>query len=364
MQRSIAVSFSALASVAVLSLPTLVSNRGSGRLAPVARPNRDGVSAERGLLKDWPAGGPPLVLEDGGAGEGYSSFSTANGRLYTLGRAEAPSNVIAFDAATGKKLWGIRTRPTLQQRSRRRTARDADHRRRSALRVRGERRSQRRSMPRPARSCGASTCSSSSAAQNITLGIERVAAGPERSILVNAGAPGASIVAFEEGGRLADLEEPAGRSRILVRRSCRMSAACDRRSTSPVSARSGSMSSRVSCSGATTGSRTAPRTSRRRSSAATACSCRRHTGPAPHCSRCRRANGGISAREVYFTREMRNHHASSVLIGDYLCGFSDAILTAMQFDTGKVAWRDRSVGKGLGGVRGRSACISTARMAW
>jgi len=43
---------------------------------------------------------------------------------------------------------------------------------------------------------------------------------------------------------------------------------------------------------------------------------------------------------------MRNHHASSVLIGDYLYGFSDAILTAMQFDTGKVAWRDRSVGKG------------------
>ena len=43
---------------------------------------------------------------------------------------------------------------------------------------------------------------------------------------------------------------------------------------------------------------------------------------------------------------MRNHHASSILIGDYLYGFSDAILTAMKFDTGEVAWRDRSVGKG------------------
>ena len=56
--------------------------------------------------------------------------------------------------------------------------------------------------------------------------------------------------------------------------------------------------------------------------------------------------GSVTAREVYFTREMRNHHASSVLVGDYLYGFSSAILTAMQFDTGKVAWRDRSVGKG------------------
>jgi len=58
------------------------------------------------------------------------------------------------------------------------------------------------------------------------------------------------------------------------------------------------------------------------------------------------SGGGIDAREVYFTREMRNHHASSVLVGDYLYGFSSAILTAMRFDTGEVAWRDRSAGKG------------------
>jgi outer membrane protein assembly factor BamB len=58
------------------------------------------------------------------------------------------------------------------------------------------------------------------------------------------------------------------------------------------------------------------------------------------------AGGGITAQEVYFTREMRNHHASSVLVGDHLYGFSSAILTAMRFDTGEVAWRDRSVGKG------------------
>ena len=53
-----------------------------------------------------------------------------------------------------------------------------------------------------------------------------------------------------------------------------------------------------------------------------------------------------SAQEVYFTKEMRNHHSSSILIGDYLYGFSSGILTAMRFDTGAVAWRDRSVGKG------------------
>ena len=53
-----------------------------------------------------------------------------------------------------------------------------------------------------------------------------------------------------------------------------------------------------------------------------------------------------TAQEVYFNREMRNHHSSSILIGDYLYGFSSGILTAMRFDTGEVAWKDRSVGKG------------------
>jgi outer membrane protein assembly factor BamB len=54
----------------------------------------------------------------------------------------------------------------------------------------------------------------------------------------------------------------------------------------------------------------------------------------------------VTAREVYFTNEMRNHHASSILVGEHLYGFSSAILTAMKFDTGEVAWKDRSVGKG------------------
>lgn len=60
----------------------------------------------------------------------------------------------------------------------------------------------------------------------------------------------------------------------------------------------------------------------------------------------RAAGNFATASEVYFTRDMRNHHASSVLVGDHLYGFSGSILTALRFDTGAMAWRDRSVGKG------------------
>ncbi|HEY9504192.1 MAG TPA: PQQ-binding-like beta-propeller repeat protein, partial [Pyrinomonadaceae bacterium] len=65
------------------------------------------------------------------------------------------------------------------------------------------------------------------------------------------------------------------------------------------------------------------------------------------------------AEEIYFTKDMRNHHSSSVLVGDYLYGFSSQILTAMKFDTGEIAWRDRSVGKGsLVYADGRLYCLS------
>ena len=56
--------------------------------------------------------------------------------------------------------------------------------------------------------------------------------------------------------------------------------------------------------------------------------------------------GEVRAAEAYFTRNLKNHHGGVVLVDGYLYGFSDSILTALQFDTGRLAWRNRSVGKG------------------
>ena len=60
-----------------------------------------------------------------------------------------------------------------------------------------------------------------------------------------------------------------------------------------------------------------------------------------------RAEGGeVRAEEIYFTREMRNHHGGVVLVDGYLYGFNNSILTCLEFATGKMMWRHRSVGKG------------------
>ena len=93
--------------ICVLSLSAAVSNRTLDDWPQWRGVNRDGKSAERGLLKSWPEGGPKLAWQTSGAGEGYSSFSVAAGKLYTMGARGGTEYVMAFDEATGKKLWEV-----------------------------------------------------------------------------------------------------------------------------------------------------------------------------------------------------------------------------------------------------------------
>ncbi|MCP4643623.1 MAG: PQQ-binding-like beta-propeller repeat protein, partial [bacterium] len=48
-------------------------------------PNRDGKFPETGLLKQWPAAGPPVVWVAEGIGEGYASVSVAGDTIYVPG---------------------------------------------------------------------------------------------------------------------------------------------------------------------------------------------------------------------------------------------------------------------------------------
>jgi outer membrane protein assembly factor BamB len=55
---------------------------------------------------------------------------------------------------------------------------------------------------------------------------------------------------------------------------------------------------------------------------------------------------GIVAKPVYFTKRMQNEHGGMVLVGDHVYGFDRANLTCMDFKTGQVKWFNRSVGEG------------------
>lgn len=67
--------------------------------------NRDDNSPETGLLKKWPAGGPPLVWKAIGLGEGYSGVSVVGERIFSMGDIGGSSCVLALSASDGKVLW-------------------------------------------------------------------------------------------------------------------------------------------------------------------------------------------------------------------------------------------------------------------
>lgn len=71
-------------------------------------PNRDGISKETGLLKEWPADGPPLAWKTNGLGQGFSSVSVADGKIFTLGDRPDASYVIALAEKDGKHVWAAK----------------------------------------------------------------------------------------------------------------------------------------------------------------------------------------------------------------------------------------------------------------
>lgn len=71
-------------------------------------PERTGVSAETGLLKQWPKDGPPLAWKATGLGKGFSTPSVANGRIFLIGTRGADEVVIALDEKDGKEIYTAR----------------------------------------------------------------------------------------------------------------------------------------------------------------------------------------------------------------------------------------------------------------
>jgi outer membrane protein assembly factor BamB len=344
MRNSLSPAALVVAAAALTGTAVLVSAAGTQDWPQWRGPRRDGVSAERGLLKAWPQNGPPLAWKTTGAGNGYSSFSSAQGRLYTLGAIGDTEHVIAFDVASGKKLWqtpngqrfeesrgdGPRGTPTI------------DGNRLYALGASGDLTALDAASGKKIWSVNVID---DLGGRNITWGLSESPLVAGDRVLVNAGGPGASIVALNKAdGKVLWKSEAdrAGYSSAVLHEigGIREAIYFTNSRALGIDIASG----RVLWSYDRVANRTA--------NIATPIVRNNHVflssdyGTGAALLQLTPGGGGITAREVYFTREMRNHHASAVLVGDHLYGFSSAILTSMRFDTGDVAWRDRSVGKG------------------
>jgi outer membrane protein assembly factor BamB len=307
-------------------------------------PHRNGTSAEKNLLKSWPQNGPPLAWKTGGAGEGYSSFAVAGGRMFTLGARGNREYVVAFDAASGKRLWEVAhgSRFTNDRGDGPRSTPTVDGGRLYVFGASGD----LTSLDAASGKIGWTVnVIRDFGGQNIKWGFSESPLVSGDRIIVSPGGSGSGIVAVNKAnGKLLWKSEgdTAGYSSAVLHEvgGVRQAIVFTGQRALGLDVANG----RVLWS--------YDRVANRVANIATPIARGNHVflssdyGTGAALLELTPSAGAIAAREVYFTRDMRNHHASSVLIGDYLYGFSSAILTAMKFDTGEVAWRDRSVGKG------------------
>ncbi|MBS1857712.1 MAG: PQQ-binding-like beta-propeller repeat protein [Acidobacteria bacterium] len=310
-------------------------------------PNREGKFAETGLLKSWPEGGPKSVWKVKGLGEGYSSMAVAGNRIYTQGQEGEQQFVLALDIDNGKQVWKTPTGKAFQvaQGGGPRTMPQVDGARLYAL-----------------ASDGTLVCLEAETGKRVWgfNYVERFGSAMPRwgfsehplidgdRLIINPGGRGAGIVALNKatGAVLWQSQhDRAGYSSVLPVDfgGAHIYTVLTATAAIGVDARDGSLLWRYE------------KVANRVANIATPVyadgyvfySSDYNTG----CALLKLASEGgkVTATEVYFNRDMQNHYTTSIKIGEYLYGFSGnqpGILTAMEFKTGKVAWKDRSVEKG------------------
>ncbi len=62
---------------------------------------------EKGLLQDWPEGGPKKLWTVNDAGLGYSGVTVQAGSLYTMGAFDKKEMLLAYNSSSGEKLWEV-----------------------------------------------------------------------------------------------------------------------------------------------------------------------------------------------------------------------------------------------------------------
>ncbi len=314
--------------------------------------HRDGHSADTGLLKEWPAGGPNLVWKATGLGEGYTNVSIAGDRIYLMGDVDDASSLIALNRADGNKLWTAKAgkagdlglgrflRPALHADRRRQLG----HRRRPVwpgpLRRRRDRRRHWRK-----------DYEKDFGAQRPEWGFTCMPLVDGNNVILAPGGKGGNLVAVDKHtGKLVWRSKEFNdsihySSPLLVEiGGVRQIVQLTEKSVGGVRASDGKLLWRYERKGNTAVIPTPIFHDDEvyvTSGYGAGCNlfkiAPKEGGRLP----------GFTAIALYANKEMINHHGGVVLVDKYLYGFSDGKgWTCMDFQTGNVAWRDKGIGKG------------------
>jgi outer membrane protein assembly factor BamB len=310
-------------------------------------PDRTGVSKETGLLSQWPQGGPKLMWTASNLGEGYSGPAIVGDRLYTMGMRGEEEYVLCYTVADGKERWAVRNgaayhndfgdgprcTPTVDGQWLYALGASGDL---CCLRAEDGKEKWRLNILKAFQG------------ENTVWGISESPLVEGNMVIVTPGGTRGTMVALdkETGKTLWTSKDPSAASREEAGYASpiaytvggeRQVATLTGRGGIGVRASDGRFLWRYDKMANSTANITTPIF---------------HDGRiffssdyGAGCALLQLQPGG-PATEVYFNKNLKNHHGGVVLVDGYLYGFDSNILVCMEWATGKVRWKDRSVGKG------------------
>jgi outer membrane protein assembly factor BamB len=309
-------------------------------------PDRNGLSKETGLLSQWPRSGPPVVWSAAMLGAGYGSIAVQGDRVYVQGMRNRQSVVSTLNRADGKLMWvrilgpagendrgpGPRSTPTI----------DGD--RVYALSETGD------------LACLRAADGTVIWQRNILkefkgenpywlLSESPLIDGDH--VIVTPGGRGAGVVALDKmSGKTIwvskELSDGAGYASPIVADVGGVRTIMNFTADAAVGVRAadGKLMWRNSSPSNGTANIATPVYSDGKVFFTSS------YGTGGALLGLRASGNEVRAQEIYFTRDMKNHHGGVVLVNGYIYGYNDSILTCLEFASGKMVWRDRSVGKG------------------
>jgi outer membrane protein assembly factor BamB len=324
----------------------------AGNTAPEAEwpqwrgPLRNGISSATGLLKQWPEKGPAAVWSITNLGEGYGSLAIRADRIYVQGTKGAESAVFCLNRADGKTIWSVSLGPKVDEGRGNgpRSTPTLDGDRIYVLTENGDLACLRE---RDGSRVWGKNILKEYGASNPRWLISESPLVDGNKLIVSPGGAGAGIVALDkmtgaEIWRAKELSDRAGYSSSILADVGGVRGYINFTSSAAVGVRASD--GKLMWSYTNVANRTANCTTPIFADNKVFFSSAYNTGGA--LLNLTAQGGEVKAQEAYFTREMMNHHGGMVLVNGYLYGFSNAILTCIEFNTGKVMWKDRSVGKG------------------
>ncbi len=309
-------------------------------------PQRNGLSSETGLLKHWPANGPAVTWSITSLGEGYGSLAIRAERIYVQGTKGTESAVFCLNRADGKTIWSASLGPKVDE-GRGNGPRGTPTLDGDRIYVLTENGDLTCLLERDGSRVWSKNILKEFGGRNPKWLISESPLVDGNRLIVSPGGSSAGIVALDkmtgaEIWRSRDLSDQAGYSSCIAADVGGVRTYINFTSSAAVGVRASD--GKLMWRYANVANRVANCTTPIFADNKVFFSSAYDTGGA--LLNLTAQNNEVKAQEAYFTRDMMNHHGGMVLVNGYLYGFSNSVLTCLEFNTGKVMWKDRSVGKG------------------